>query len=402
MALSLRVWYNRAEVLRVTYQLYLHFPFCKRKCLYCDFCSMAADAATVEAYCAALVGEIRRAGAEHADCDISTVYIGGGTPSIVPARLIGGVLDELKRAFNIRADAEISSEANPGTLNAEWLDAAVSRGVNRLSLGMQASQTELLQALGRIHTHAETAAAVRLARESGIGNVNLDLMYGLPLQTAGMYLDAIDAAAELAPEHISAYSLILEDGTPLCEAARRGDISVPDDDEVADMCEAGAARLETLGYSRYEISNYARDGCECRHNLGYWQGAYYIGLGLNAHGMLPPSEAERAAGAVYTRVYNTDKLERYIEEGGDAQAGRQPISADEAMFETVMLGLRTVRGINEREFASRHGTSLQARYRGAPDALVSDGLAERRDGFLRLTPHGLMVQNAVLLRLMDV
>ncbi len=382
-------------------QLYIHFPFCKRKCLYCDFCSFAADESTVTGYCNALANEIKQAGRSFEGTKVDTVYIGGGTPSIVPPRLLAQVLDALHGAFSIRADAEFSSEANPGTLTPEWLEAAASGGVNRISLGMQSAQDKLLKALGRIHTFEQTREAVELTRRGGINNLNLDLMYALPGQSLPDYMQSIDAACALHPEHISAYSLILEDGTPLCAAAERGSITIPSDDEAADMSEAGTARLEAHGYRRYEISNYALIGRECRHNLGYWHGAYYLGLGLNAHGMLPPSADERSGGAVYTRVYNTEDIERYIAQNGIAQAGREVISADEAMLETMMLGLRTIGGVSESEFIGRHGKSMREQYGAALDSLASDGLGEWRDGGFRLTKRGLMLQNAAVLRLME-
>ena len=381
-------------------QLYIHFPFCKSKCYYCDFCSFPKDAQTVAAYCAALENEIRLAGARFADAEVSTVYLGGGTPSIVPADCMDAVLAALGRHFSLLPDAEFTTEANPGTLAREWLDMAAAHGVNRLSLGMQAAQDGLLKGLGRIHTHAQTCEAVALSRQAGIEDLNLDLMYALPGQTERDYLDSVDAACALAPTHVSAYSLIVEEHTPLFDSVCRGEVCVPDDDAAAQMSAMGAKRLEEHGYRQYEISNYARDGWRCRHNVGYWQGAWYLGLGLNAHGMLPPTEAEREAGACYARQRNTDGLDEYIRKNGDAVAQRQTIGADDAMFETVMLGLRMTDGISESDFAARHGVTLDAHYGAACRSLVADGLALWQNGRFRLTTRGLMLQNTALMRFM--
>jgi len=393
----------------VILQLYIHFPFCKRKCFYCDFVSGPENDETIASYCFALQKEIRLMGEKYAGARVSTVFLGGGTPSIVPRREMEGVLGALRASFDFLPDAEFTTEANPGTLEAEWLETAMRYGLNRLSLGTQAAQDGLLRTIGRIHTFAQTRSAVSLARSCGIKNLNLDLMFGLPGQTLEAYRESVDAVAALAPEHISAYSLILEEGTPLRAMAAQGKVSLPGEDETAEMYEQGAQWLKAAGYERYEISNFARPGYACRHNIGYWQGAWYLGLGAAAHSMLPPDADEAAGGAVRVRRANTNDLRRYIaamQADGEAVEERTPICAREAMFETMMLGLRMTEGVSERAFLETHGISLTARYGTPLERLVCEGLGQWLGGApgnrrFALTARGLEMQNEALLRLME-
>lgn len=382
-------------------QLYLHFPFCKRKCFYCDFCSSAQPAQTVQAYCNALEKEIALMGRKYADFEVSTVFLGGGTPSLVPAGLMAGVLDTLQKSFRILPTAEFTSEANPGAVTREWLEMAAAHGLNRLSLGVQAAQDGLLQSIGRIHTWADAEAAVRMARSSGIRNLNLDAMFGLPNQTEKDYLDTLAAFRDLGAEHISAYSLILEEGTTLHRMVEEGSVLLPDEDDTAAMYESGINWLAKNGYERYEVSNFAKPGFECRHNLGYWQGEWYLGMGVAAHSMLP-SERE---GAFCLRKGNGTDVPAYIQalnEGRGAPADSIDwISPKEAMFETMMLGLRTTIGVDAKVFERRYGQSLQTRWGNELNKLEREKLACWKENRFVLTPRGLAVQNEVLLRLMD-
>lgn len=330
---------------------------------------------------------------------VSTVFLGGGTPTLVPPTLMGRVLDTLHSAFVILPDAEFTSEGNPGTLTPAWLDAVMGRGLNRLSLGVQAVQDDLLRSIGRIHTAREARDAVTMARAHGIGNLNLDVMSGLPGQTCETYLQTLQTVAEWGPEHLSAYSLILEEGTRLWSDVQSGRASLPSEEETARMYEQGIDHLRALGYERYEISNFAKPGYACRHNLGYWQGAWYLGLGVAAHSMLPPSEEERRAGAVRVRCAHGTDIAAYIR--GEDEPQREPIGAREAMFETMMLELRTTAGVDGKRFARLHGPSLQNAYGRQLDKLAAMGLGTwTREGFA-LTPRGLEVQNEALLLLMD-
>lgn len=382
-------------------QLYIHFPFCKRKCLYCDFCSAAEPPETVAAYCDALQKEIRLMAARYPQAKVSTVFLGGGTPTLVPPEMMEGVLDTLRSSFVFLPDAEFTSEANPGTLTGEWLDMAVHRGLNRLSIGVQAAQDRLLQGIGRIHNTSEAEDAVLLARSCGIRNINLDAMFGLPGQTEQDYLDTLQTFRNWGADHISAYSLILEEGTPLYRLVNAGHVELPDEDDVAAMYEHGIEWLEQAGYRRYEVSNFARPGYECRHNIGYWQGAWYLGLGVAAHSMLPTQEA----GMFCQRKGNAADVQAYIHalRGGQEAPvdGVDLITSEDAMFETMMLGLRTTYGVEESRFEKTHHTSLHERYGKQLDSLVQDGLGQWADGRFCLTPRGIEIQNDVLMRLMD-
>jgi len=382
-------------------QLYIHFPFCKQKCLYCDFCSAAEKPETISAYCEALEKEIRLTAQKYPDAEVTTVFLGGGTPTLVPAAEMAGVLDALRGAFRILPDAEFTSEGNPGTLKREWLDMAVQRGLNRLSLGVQAGQDHLLRAVGRIHTVKEAEDAVRLARQCGIRNLNLDAMFGLPGQTEQDYLQTLSMFRQWGADHISAYSLILEEGTPLCRLAGEGRVRLPDEDDVAAMYEHGIEWLEKADYRRYEVSNFARPGFECRHNIGYWQGEWYLGLGVAAHSMLPPERP----GAFCLRKGNACDVPAYIRALENGQAAPEEsvdlISTEDAMFETMMLGLRMVDGVDACRFEKRYGKSLQKRYGSQLESLAGDGLGCWKDGRFALTPRGIEVQNDVLMRFME-
>ncbi len=385
--------------------LYLHFPFCKRKCSYCDFCSAVAGEGEIAAYCAALETEIGLYAEKYSRSSVDTVFLGGGTPSVVPAPLMRRVLQTLRERFVILPDAEFTSEANPGTVTAAWLDAIREAGANRLSLGVQAIQGRLLNTLGRIHTYEQALDAIALARKHGFANLNADAMFGLPSQTAEEYLDTLTALAQTGVTHISAYSLILEEGTPLHAAVTRGDYTLPDEDETADMMEQGIDRLEALGYRRYEISNFAKPGYECRHNLGYWRQKRYLGLGLAAASLLPTEPLD--GDAAYVRHTNTDDLKTYlscVSQGRLPTAERTPIPPAEARFETLMLGLRTTDGVSYADFERMHGMPLRQAYGTAIDKLAAIGLLmpeTKAEPRLALNRRGLALQNTALMTLME-
>lgn len=379
-------------------QLYLHFPFCKRKCDYCDFCSAAESPQTVAAYCIALKNNLFTMARKYPDAKVSTVFLGGGTPTLVPPNDMANVLDAIREAFELLPDVEFTSEGNPGTLSGEWLDMAMEHGLNRLSLGVQAAQDPLLKNIGRIHTFQQAEEAVRLAQKHGVKNLNLDAMFGLPGQTQQDYLDTLKAFEQLGAQHISAYSLILEEGTRLEKRVQSGEVILPGEDEVASMYEAGIDWLAKAGYERYEVSNFAKPGFACRHNMGYWQGEWYLGLGVAAHSMLPPDEIQRAQGAVRVRVANGTDVPAFIKE--EIQQDTELILPQEAMFETMMLGLRTTFGVSEAGFERQHGISLHDQYGKQLDRLAQEGLGKWQDGCFALTPRGIEVQNEVLMRLM--
>ena len=384
--------------------LYLHFPFCKRKCSYCDFCSAAATEPVMEQYCDALIVEIALQAARYGGEPVDTVFLGGGTPSLVPPQALRRVLAALRKHFRILPDAEYSSEANPGTVTDAWLDAATEAGVNRLSLGIQAIQPHLLRTLERIHTYPQALEALRMARKHGITNLNADAMFGLPGQTLEEYLETLHALTNEQVTHVSAYALIVEDGTPLQSKVESGAFVLPEEDAVADMLEQGVRFLEDRGYLRYEISNFAKPGYACRHNLGYWRQKHYLGLGLSAASLLPPPP--QTQGVCYLRQTNTDHLPEYLRQLGNGSipmAESHAVKQRDAMFEAVMLGLRTVEGVRYKDFAAMYGQTLPQAYGAAIASLTGAGLlvpVETDDPWLRLTPRGLMVQNTALMAFM--
>ena len=385
--------------------LYLHFPFCKRKCSYCDFCSSTATVSEIAAYCRALVTEINLTAGRYRQMPVETVFLGGGTPSAVPASLMGEVLDALTAQFTLAPGAEFSSEANPGTLTDEWLATLVQAGGNRLSIGVQAMQPELLKGIERIHTFSEALDAIAMAHRHGLTNVNADVMFGLPNQTAAQYFDTLQAVAQAGVTHISAYSLILEEGTPLFSQVLSGDITVPNEDAVADMLEGGIRHLAEMGFARYEISNFAKAGFACRHNLNCWQLKPYLGLGLNAASLLPaPPDAP---GIAYVRQSNTVDMATYLDalsQGRLPVAETLPIGKAEAMFETVMLGLRTVAGVRYADFERMYSQKLDEVYATAIATLNRQGLLKPQTAdapYLALTQRGMALQNTALMPFMQ-
>ncbi len=376
--------------------IYIHIPFCAAKCRYCDFVSFA-DCAGHDAYLDALIKEAALNSEALPERAYDTVFLGGGTPSVLPASAISRILAALSRLFSIAPEAEITIEANPGTLDREKLLAYRNAGINRLSLGLQSANDRLLKTLGRIHTYEQFLESFRLAREAGFSNVNVDIMYGLPEQTPEDYRQTIEMLAALAPEHISAYSLILEENTPLYTDVNGGAESLPDEDSVYDMHRQGMALLNKLGYQRYEISNYAKPGYESRHNLNYWNNGEYLGLGLAAH------SAMRVEGQ-WLRWENTKRLEDYIQSAMRGErpllGAPQPIPREEEMFETVMLGLRKTQGVSDAAFRARFGIGMGEAFAKAIKRLFEKGWLVYENGFYRLTDQGLDFQNAALLEMM--
>ena len=328
---------------------------------------------------------------------IETVFIGGGTPSILPAPLLTRLLHGLRQHYSIPEGVEFTSEANPGTLTEPWLEAALSGGVNRLSMGMQAAQPDLLRMLGRIHSQQDVADSVRLAREMGVRNLSLDLMFGLPGQTPEMWRASIDAALSLSPEHMSCYGLIPEDGTPLMRDLDAGRLTLPDEEAERQMYDDTLSILAAQGYHQYEISNFAKPGRECRHNIGYWTRVPYIGLGASAASFL-----QTASGGL--RLSNPAAIREYIamaQEKAWRRRERVSLLPEDARFESLMLGLRMTRGVSESANPALHGEALDHRYGAALRRLAADGLLEHANGCWRLTRRGMDVQNAVLVDLMD-
>lgn len=368
--------------------LYIHIPFCRSKCIYCDFASWAGAGSRVDAYLDALRQELFSWRSALRDYEVSTLFIGGGTPSILTGEQIGSILEDVRSVLPIRADAEITMEANPGTVSTDQLRICRQAGVNRISFGAQSLNDDLLKQLGRIHTAQEVGEAVAMARAAGLDNVSLDLMYALPGQTLSLWLDTLSQAIALKPDHISAYSLIVEEGTELCRRLQRGEIHVPNDDEAIEMQRAATEVLSRAGYDRYEVSNYAQPGRECRHNIVYWQRGEYLGLGCAAHSLLGGERFE-----------NPRLLDRYL--AGVRREERVKLSREDAMEEALMLSTRMIRGLDLTAYRDAFGVDFERAHAHAIAALSRHGLIEIRDGFLRLTGSGLEVQNAVVVELLD-
>ena len=378
-------------------ELYIHIPYCRQKCRYCDFASYAGQEATMAAYVDALLREADAMAAYAKDTPIQTVFIGGGTPSTLPAPLLKKLLTGLRERFIIPAGIEFTSEANPGTLTSEWLDAAVSGGVNRLSMGMQTSQTELLRTLGRIHRYEDVVESVQLARSMGISNLSVDLMFGLPGQTPDMWQESLAAALALNVQHMSCYGLIPEDGTPLKHDLDTGRLTLPDEADERQMYDDTLCILAQQGYDQYEISNFAKPGYACQHNIGYWPRVPYIGLGASA-----ASFPQTKSGGL--RLTNPASIRDYIAMA-DEQAWRRrertSLLPEDARFESLMLGLRMTAGVSEADFAAMHGVTLDDYCGDVLRQQETRELLVHRDGRWALTRRGMDVQNAILVEIME-
>ena len=373
--------------------IYVHVPFCAQKCAYCDFASYPGRETDWGRYFDEIATEIRLwsdrtdFGLLSGRYRVISVFIGGGTPTLVDADYIGRVLDACRGIAPFGDDVEVTIEGNPGTLTPDKLAAYRRAGVNRLSLGAQSFDDGLLRFLGRIHTAGQIARAVAMAREAGFDNINLDLMYALPGQGMGQWRDTLDAAVALGAAHISAYSLIVEPGTPMAARVASGAATVPGEDAVNAMQRAAITRLSAAGYRRYEISNYAKPGFECRHNLVYWNRGDYLGLGCAAHSLLGGR-----------RFHNPDGLEEYL--AGVRRLDETVLTARDAMEETLMLATRTARGLDLAAWARDYGAPFARGREAALKRLERAGLVETGGGFLRLTTRGMEVQDAVVLELM--
>lgn len=371
--------------------LYLHIPFCVKKCDYCDFISFPCDLAPGE-YTEALIREITLTAETGMFAEgFQTVFFGGGTPSLLSGEQMRRILDAVREHFYIDPDAECSMECNPGTVTSEKLAGYRKAGINRLSIGLQAAQDSLLSAIGRIHTYSQFTSTLQLARDAGFTNIGVDVMHGLPGQTERDYLETLRAVCDLGVQHVSSYALTLGEDTPLYFRVQSGETVLPDEDDVAQMQDAGIDYLESRGYHRYEISNFALDGFECRHNLNYWQNGEYAGLGVAAHSAVRLKE--------WTRYSNEETLKDYYRQ---IERGRRPVRevirlypADE-MFECVMLGLRLTRGVDRAAFYARFGRDMANVYPEAMKQLRTRGWVEETDARIALNRQGLDLQNEAL------
>ena len=368
-------------------ELYLHMPFCVRKCAYCDFLSFPTDQETQNLYTRRLREDIDAMGKKYGDIPVDTIFIGGGTPSVPDSALIVGIMEHVRKAFHVAEGAEISMEANPGTVTREKLTDYRRAGINRLSFGLQSANDRELKLLGRLHTWAEFLESFHLARECGFTNINIDLMSALPGQTRESWKDTLKRVTDLNPEHISAYSLIIEDGTPFGEkyGSEEGRKLLPDEDSEREMYHETKRFLRDCGYERYEISNYAKPGRACRHNIGYWTGLPYLGLGLGASSYMDGCRF----------AVNSD-MKQYLEEKPGMFTDVEKLTKKDMEEEFFYVGLRMTAGVSLPEFERRFGVSAKDVYPGLMEMFVEEKAAVFQGDRFVLTDYGLDVSNYIM------
>ena len=367
--------------------IYIHIPFCVHKCIYCDFLSAPAGDAVKYAYTKALINEIRNTADGQVKDKITSIFFGGGTPSVLPDGCIADILAAVRDCFDVLDDAEITMECNPGTVNESRLSEYRDAGVNRLSFGLQSADNNELKMLGRIHTFEQFEESFRLARAAGFNNINVDLMSAIPGQTEATLENTFDKVTALQPEHISAYSLILEEGTYLADNIDKFP-PVPDEEEDRRMYHITKQILENAGYERYEISNYSRPGFECRHNLLYWNRGEYYGFGCSAAGFTEN-----------VRYSDIRDVKKYIELNGDIGKLHENIeilTKEDAMEEFMFLGLRKVAGVDVKDFQNRFGVSINDVYAKETEQNINKGLLVKQADMLRLTEYGMDICKTVM------
>ncbi|MEI3220552.1 MAG: radical SAM family heme chaperone HemW [Dorea sp.] len=370
-------------------ELYLHIPFCVSKCKYCDFLSAPSGEEQRQIYVERLCRRIRYWSdvIHNYGYEIVSIFVGGGTPSILTEAQITQVFEAVHESFPIREDAEITLEMNPGTDVKDKLPVYRELGINRLSMGLQSADNKELKCLGRIHTYEDFRQVYQWAREAGFTNINVDLMSAIPGQTLESYVDTLRKVADLEPEHISAYSLIIEEGTPFYERYGEGRHAeeLPDEDTERQMYVRTREILEDYGYHRYEISNYAKDGYECRHNLGYWDRKEYLGLGAGASSLMDhirwkePDHIGPSTGLVLEEREDFTRLSRKDE-----------------MEEFMFLGLRKIKGVSEQDFYKSFKVSMDEEYKDSIENLIKEGLLVREEDRIRLTDRGIDLSNYAL------
>ena len=359
--------------------LYIHIPFCIKKCRYCDFTSFADQADCFDAYTEAVINEMKEYGGE----SIDTVFIGGGTPTVLSSAQLERIIKAVFERFNVSGDYEFTVEANPGTLDDEKIKMLLSGGVNRMSIGVQSFNDDDLKALGRIHSAKTAYNTICRLYELGFLNINADIMTALPSQTEEGLLKTVEYLLELPLTHISAYSLIIEDGTPIAEDYKNGLLTLPDEDSDRNMYAALVKMLAKNGFERYEISNFAKDGFECRHNIKYWQCNEYIGLGAAAHSYIKSE-----------RFSNTPDLAKYLK-GEYGRTGETLTEADK-ISEFIFMGLRMRCGISEKEFKRRFNIGFCEAYKKQLEKFIGGGFMKKENGFYRFTAKGADVSNSIL------
>lgn len=377
---------------RLPLELYIHIPFCVKKCGYCDFLSMPADDDVRARYVSQLINEIRAQSSAYGDYHITSIYFGGGTPSILKGTAIASIMSAVYECWYVDASAEITIECNPGTVTENKFGMYKASGINRVSIGLQSVHDAELKLLGRIHSFEDFLNTYQYARDAGIENINVDLMSGLPRQTTADWEETLRRVVMLKPEHISAYSLIIEEGTAFygMYGTAEGKKLLPDEDTDREMYHRTRELLEKKGYKRYEISNYAREGFECRHNIGYWTGAEYLGLGLGASSFIKRH-----------RFHNENDLATYLDYDFSSDVTMiyqdlEKLCMEDAMSEFMFLGLRMIQGVSGEEFARRFGLNMFDVFDMPIFKNRKNGLLEVDGSQLRLTQRGLDLANVVM------
>lgn len=368
--------------------LYLHVPFCVQKCHYCDFLSAPAAKETIAAYGRTMIKEIKQTALQYDEYLVDTIFFGGGTPSLMPAELLTDIMHTITASFHVSDEVEVTLECNPGTVTKENLKKIRECGINRLSFGLQSTDDGDLKRLGRIHTYDMFLQSYQAAREVGFENINIDLMTSLPGQNAESFRKCLEQVVSLGPEHISVYSLIVEEGTLFYrwyeEEEGRGKLPLPQEEEDRKIYHETLEYLQKHGYDRYEISNYARSKRESRHNIKYWNRSEYLGLGLGAASMV---------GNV--RWHETDDLKEYLS-GDFLQYEKETLSVYECMSEFMFLGLRMMKGVSRKVFYQMFGKKLDDVYGDIIEKHKQNGLLNERDDFIFLTEKGIDISNYVM------
>ena len=367
--------------------LYLHVPFCRSRCNYCDFNTYVGLNDLYEPYTRALQDEIRRGGQGQ---PAETIFFGGGTPSLLKPEWIGDLIRACRETFDMPANAEVTVECNPGTVDLPYLTGLRAQGVNRLSFGAQSADPAELKLLGREHAFADVGAAIAAARAAGFDSVNLDLIFGLPYQSLDTWKHTMDATLALGPDHVSLYALIIEQGTPMHDWVRRGDVPYPDPDAAADMYDHAEASMRAAGFTHYEISNWALPGRECAHNVIYWHNEPFFGFGAGAH-----------SSSVQRRWWNVRRPADYvgrIQRGESAEMGHEDIDAVTSRGETMMMGLRLLEeGVSLTAFAQRYGAPLEQYYAAELREGLRLGMLDITPDRVRLTERGHFLSNQALM-----
>lgn len=385
-------------------ELYIHIPFCISKCKYCDFLSGPSLVEDRKSYVESLCSEIRSyENLAKAYCVVS-IFVGGGTPSILDIKQIESIFKAIKETFILIKDAEITIEMNPGTVNREKLKAYRQIGINRLSIGLQSVNNDELRMLGRIHTYEDFFQTYKMARKEGFANINVDLMSAIPGQTVDSWERTLRMIVDLEPEHISAYSLIIEEGTPFYELygedasyKKNADVemkdqnkegcflSLPDEESERRMYQRTKEILEDYGYCRYEISNYAKEGYECRHNLGYWERVEYLGIGAGAASLVDNR-----------RWVQSEDVQKFADESKRRMEEAEILTKEEQMEEFMFLGLRKTEGVSRRDFENTFGDSMESVYGQIISRLILEGLLKEKKNYIYLTERGIDVSNYVM------